>query len=287
MLSGTVRAIPPLEILIHSSPSAGPERVEDRSQTPGRPDRAITNTGTSTITITWPENHRQDVPVPAVLICPGGGYAKLAIDKEGHDIARWLNQHGYIAAVLKYRLPRADQPAEPPWPVEDGHAAMRILRDRAGEWGIQKNAIGILGSSAGGHLASIIATRLESSRPDFQILLYPVITFEQGPSLNVGSRRNLLGSASDAARFASYSSEKQVTPGTPPAFLVHAQDDTSVPIENSRIYQAALQKAGISCELMELPTGGHGFGLGVKGGDPLKWPPLCLAWLQALQPAAP
>jgi acetyl esterase/lipase len=153
-----------------------------------------------------------------------------------------------------------------------------------------------MGSSAGGHLASTVATASSaarpggkeiSARPDFQILLYPVISLKDGPTLHAGSRRNLLGPAPDESRIAKYSSEVQVTENTPPAFVVHAADDKGVPIENSRLYQAALQKAGIPCELVELSSGGHGFGLGVAGGEPLKWPPLCLEWLKRQVKAGP
>lgn len=286
----SVFAAAPVEVAIHSSDASGPEKVEERSKDPAHPDRAISNVGTSTLTVSWPQNHQAGDELPAVLICPGGGYARLAIDKEGHDIARWLNANGYIAAVLKYRLPDPAKPAEPPCPTDDALAGMRILRERAAEWGIRKDALGILGCSAGGHLAATVATRSsrnspdgkydELSRPDFQILLYPVITLADGPTLHAGSRRNLLGNSPEASRIEEYSTDKQVTAKTPPAFLVHAKDDGGVPIANSLLYLEALKKAGVPCEFVELSTGGHGFGLGVKGGDPLRWPPLCLEWLK-------
>jgi acetyl esterase/lipase len=145
------------------------------------------------------------------------------------------------------------------------------------------------GLLAGGHLASMVATSSSvagpkgghaPSRPDFQILLYPVISLRETANAHTGSRRHLLGPAPGEVRLAAYSSDELVSAHTPPAFLVHAADDTGVPIANSRNYQAALQKAGVPCELLELSSGGHAFGLGVHGGEPLKWPPLCLEWLK-------
>jgi acetyl esterase/lipase len=282
----SVFAIAPVEVEVNASATEGPEVAEERSKDPAHPNRALSNVGASTLTISWPENFRAGDALPAVMICPGGGYARLAIDREGHDVARWLNKNGYIAAVLKYRLPDPVNPLEPPLPTADGLAGMKILRERAEEWGIRKDAIGIMGCSAGGHLASTVATRASlekdsaASRPDFQILLYPVITLKDGPTLHPGSRRNLLGEAPDASRIDMYSNDGRVGKNTPPAFIVHAMDDKGVPIENSRRYIAALSKAGVPCELVELTTGGHGFALGTDGGEPAKWPPLCLEWLK-------
>lgn len=291
LIMPTVFAAAPVEVVVHSSGVGAPEKMEERSKDPAHPNRALSDVSTSTLTVSWPDDYRVGDRFPAVLICPGGGYARLAIDHEGHDVARWLNANGFIAAVLKYRLPDPANPAEPPLPAEDALAGMRMLRERATEWGIREDAVGIMGSSAGGHLASTVATRSaqnmpegkynELTRPDFQILLYPVISLADGPTLHAGSRRNLLGQTPEGRRIEEYSNDKQVTAKTPPAFIVHALDDRGVPIANSRLYVEALKKAGVPCELVELPTGGHGFGLGEKGGDPLKWPPLCLEWLKA------
>ncbi len=281
-------AVSPIEVVIFSSPGEPPEQVHERSADSSHPDRALSEVTTSTLTISWPENHQPGDRRPGILICPGGGYARLAIDKEGHDIARWLNANGYVAAVLKYRLPRPEKAEDLPRPIEDGLAAVRLLRERAEEWSLRKEAIGILGSSAGGHLASMVATsssvdgpkgNLASCRPDFQILLYPVISVKDPVNAHTGSRRLLLGPKPDEARLTAFSSDEQTSVHTPPAFLVHAADDTGVPIANSRNYRAALQKHAVPCELVELSSGGHGFGLGVRGGEPLKWPPLCLEWL--------
>lgn len=275
----------PVEILLASSEESAisPEIIEQRSENPSQSDRVLFHSSTATLTVTWPREGKSSVP--AVLICPGGGYAKLVIDKEGHAMARWLNDHGYVAAVLKYRLPRPDiSRGETPWPVQDATKAMKSLRQRADEWGIDKQAIGIMGSSAGGHLASVIATHFdeESSRPDFQILLYPVISMSDELLLHERSRTNLLGNPHDPERVIFYSSEKQVTAETPPAFLIHAADDGVAKVGNSRTFHAALLNTGVPSEFVELPTGGHGFGLGVNGGDPLRWPPLCISWLEKI-----
>lgn len=272
-----------------------PEDLQQRSSDPARSDRTIANVRSATLTISWPSVAG---PMPAVVICPGGGYGMLVIDKEGHDLARWLNAHGYVAAVLKYRLPRPPVLNEIlPWPVEDAKRAMRLLRRRAGEWNICRDAVGIMGSSAGGHLAAAVSAHSdtgdssagdvverESSRPDFQILLYPVISFLDSEWAHSGSRRNLLGTEPDDASKIFFSLERQVRPGTPPAFVVHAIDDGIVHVEHSRRYCAAFQSAQVPCEYVELTEGGHGFGLGVNGGEPLRWPPLCLEWLKGLHP---
>lgn len=272
----------PLEISIFTPPAgeaAPPETVERRGENPL--DRTLTNVRSASLTITWPRD--MSGSRPAVLILPGGGYGKLVIDKEGHAIAQWLNDHGFVAAVLKYRLPRSEMYSEKtPWPIQDATSAMHLLRSRAKDFSIDPKLVGILGSSAGGHLAATLATHdfPGSARPDFQILLYPVITFRDESIIHAGSRRNLLGPRATTADFVFYSNESQVDPETPPAFVVHAIDDGIVNVEHSRRYAEALRRAGVPSEYLEIATGGHGFGLGVNGGEPLRWPPLCLAWLK-------
>jgi acetyl esterase/lipase len=224
----------------------------------------------------------------AVVVAPGGGYQHLAMDHEGVVVARWLSSIGVAAFVLKYRLgPRYHHPVE----LGDAQRALRTVRSRAAEWGVDPARIGILGFSAGGHLASTASTHFDagdpraadpidraSSRPDFAILIYPVITLE-APYAHRGSRVNLLGEDADAALVWSLSSELQVTPRTPPTFLVHTSDDRTVPVENSLMYYRALRAAGVPAEMHDFETGPHGFG--TAPGNPLlsQWPSLAAAWM--------
>ena len=269
------------------------ESITQRSQNPEVfSDRVVTDVSIPTLTLFLPEKSEDRVPM--VLVCPGGGYGKVVIDKEGFAIAKWLNAHGYAAAVLKYRLPRTEVEApEVPWPLQDALRAMKLLRAHASEWGIDESRVGILGCSAGGHLAASVATHYEmpvpdagdgangrSARPDFQILLYPVISLEDEGLVHASSRAALLGDQPDVARMRLFSNDRQVTPRTPPAFIVHAKDDKAVPIGNGEVYAAALQKAGVPCEMITLETGGHGFGLGHQGKETSTWPARCLDWLQ-------
>ena len=222
----------------------------------------------------------------AVIICPGGGYGILAFDMEGTQVAEEFNKWGVTAFVLKYRLPddltMVDKTVAP---LQDAQQAIRFIRSNASQWGIKTNQIGIMGFSAGGHLASTASTHFNfktdpsnadntSTRPDFAILIYPVISFDISIA-NMGSRNNLIGTkASDnATNF--FSSELQVTKNTPPAFLVHAGDDAAVPVENSiRFYQACI-KNKVPVEMHLYPKGGHGFGMKNKTTDD--------SWLERLK----
>jgi acetyl esterase/lipase len=266
--------------LCESAPVAGlSETIVERSENPDvRQDRAVTNVFSSSLFFTRPP---VEGPVPVVLLCPGGGYSALMIDKEGYDIARWLGRLGIAAAILKYRLPHPEAEAALPWPSEDACKAMEVLSARAGEWGLRADAVGIFGASAGGHLAACIANRPDC-RPAFQILLYPVISFLDYEWSHTGSRRNLLSGKTDHERCLAFSAEKWVTPSTPPAYVIHAIDDGVVKVEHSRRYCAALRESGVPCEYLELNSGGHGFGMAVHGGDPLVWPEKCAGWLGSL-----
>ena len=228
----------------------------------------------------------------AVVICPGGGYGGEAMDLEGYDVARRFLSYGVAGIVLKYRLPTPGMSrSETPWPIQDGQQAIRLVRDRARVWGIDPHKVGIMGFSAGGHLASSVATHSDegdpktldrvarqSSRPDFLVLGYPVITFH-GPFAHTGSRDNLLGVPADPRLVTLYSNDEQVTARTPPTFLVQAEDDP-VSVQNSVLFYEALRRANVPCEFLRLKTGGHGFGLGVHGGEPAAWPDRCAAWLK-------
>ena len=206
----------------------------------------------------------------AVVVCPGGAYGFLAADHEGKQVAGWLNSFGVSAFVLKYRLaPRYHQPA----PLQDAQRAIRMVRAAAREWNVDTRRIGIMGFSAGGHLASTAGTHFDdaqgptadaidrcSSRPDFMILIYPVITMDLKYT-HRGSRNNLLGPDPDANLVERYSNEKQVTAATPPTFLVHTTGDTVVPAENSIQFYLALRQAKVPAELHVYEKGNHGFGL--------------------------
>jgi acetyl esterase/lipase len=223
----------------------------------------------------------------AIIVCPGGGYSHLA-EHEGRPVAEWLNTLGITAFVLKYRLgPRYHHPA----PLQDAARAIRTLRAHAAEWSIDPNRIGILGFSAGGHVASTIGTHFDagkqndsdpiermSSRPDLMVLIYPVITMKQ--FTHAGSKQLLLGQNPSADLVTLMSSDEQVTKETPPAFLVHTANDPAVPVENSLRFAEALRKVGVPFELNIYEAGPHGFGLG--GEDPVlsTWPARCADWLR-------
>jgi pectinesterase len=223
----------------------------------------------------------------AVIVCPGGGYDHLA-NHEGAPVAEWLNSIGITAFVLKYRLgPRYHHPA----PLQDAARAIRTIRAQAAEWKIDPERIGILGFSAGGHLASTIATHFDSgkpdaadpierlsSRPNLAILIYPVITMRE--KTHAGSKKNLLGDNPAPELIALLSNDEQVTKETPPTFLVHTMTDPNVPVDNTLLFVAALRKAGVPFELHLFERGPHGFGLG--GNDPIlsTWPARCADWLR-------
>ena len=225
-----------------------------------------------------------------VVICPGGGYGHLAVDHEGKQIAEWLNSLGIAGVVLKYRLaPRYHHPAM----ILDANRAIRTVRARAGEWKLDPKRVGIIGFSAGGHLASTAGTHYDagkpdaedpierqSSRPDRMILVYPVVALATSYA-HAGSRNNLLGADAPKDLVASLSNETQVTSDTPPTFLAHTNEDTAVPPENSILFALALRKAKVPVELHIFEKGRHGLGLG--GGDPAfrAWPGLCATWLKS------
>jgi acetyl esterase/lipase len=223
----------------------------------------------------------------AIVICPGGGYGMLAMDHEGTQVAAWLNSIGVTGCILKYRLGRRYQH---PAMLHDVARAIRTVRSRAGEWGVDGARVGVLGFSAGGHLASTAATHFDagdkdaadatdklSSRPDVAVLIYPVIMLS-GPHAHAGSRTNLLGDNPPQEMVDLLSNEKRVTDKTPPTFLVHSLDDNGVPPENSFEFVSACRANRVPCELHLFDHGGHGYGLG--NSEALrKWPELCAAWL--------
>jgi acetyl esterase/lipase len=233
-----------------------------------------------------------------VVVCPGGGYAGHALDHEGKQIAEWLTKRGVAAFVLEYRLgKRYHHPA----PLQDAQRAIRLVRSRARDLGLDPKRIGIWGFSAGGHLASTAATKFDSGkadaddpidrvscRPDFAILCYPVITLEK-PHAHWGSRVNLLGDKPDDKLVQSLCNHKQVTKDTPPVFLFHTKEDKAVPVENSELFADACKKAGVPVRLVIYDKGPHGVGLGYGRPEVAGWPTKLEEWMKErkLLPAPP
>ena len=228
----------------------------------------------------------------AVVICPGGGYWILAYDLEGTDIARYLNSIGVAGIVLKYRLPTSGNWSEQyKVPLQDAQRAMRLVRHHAAQWNIDAKKIGIMGFSAGGHLASTLGTHFdygnssagdsieqESCRPDFMVLMYPVISFVDS-SVHRGSEEALLGKNPEPSLLTYFSNELQVRDDTPPAFIVHANDDPAVPAENSLLMVKALRAKKIAVELHLVSEGEHGFGLAVHNPHVGAWANDLRLWL--------
>ncbi|MGN0002469.1 MAG: alpha/beta hydrolase [Sphingobacterium composti] len=227
------------------------------------------------------------------LILPGGGYHHLAMDHEGHAMAKRLSDLGYYAFVLKYRLPTSKQQLEKKIaPIQDAQRALYLVREKVKDLKLKNPKVGVMGSSAGGHLASTLSTHYDMDyhnknisakilRPDFSVLIYPVISMEDGVTHN-GSKNNLIGpdvSEEDLIRF---SNEKNINKKTPPAYLIHAKDDKVVPIENSLRYQRELIKYNIPNYLFTYELGGHGFGMNNKQ-EPREWFESMLEWLESIK----
>ena len=213
----------------------------------------------------------------AVVICPGGGYRGISVEKEGYAIAKWFNQLGISAFVLYYRMPNGHYDI----PLKDAQQALEIVHERAKGWNIDKNKIGIIGFSAGGHLASSVGThfKIKTDRPSFMILCYPVVSMNKEIT-HSGSRSNLLGENPSDELVKLYSNELQVTKNTPPTFIVHNIDDKVVPIINSEQLLKALQEKYVPAELHKFDVGGHGFGM-LKRGIPVdNWTDLLQKWLK-------
>jgi acetyl esterase/lipase len=231
-------------------------------------DQWVTKVSVPTLTPFYPEKGTANGT--AIVIFPGGSYAGLSMDKEGYRVAKAFNKFGVTAFVVKYRLPSNDIMLDKTiGPLQDAQQAVLMVRKHAAEWGIKPDKIGIIGFSAGGHLASTEGTHFDkrlvedkeniSVRPDFMMLLYPVISF--GPWAHVGSRENLIGKTPSDDLLKLYSNEKQITPNTPPTLLVHAGDDDVVPVQNSLMFYDALLAAKVKAEMHIFEAGGHGFGL--------------------------
>jgi acetyl esterase/lipase len=263
----------PQTILLWPDGAPGAQGTEDRDK--------------PAITVYMPPNTTG--PLTAVIIAPGGSYMALAMNLEGRAPANYLNALGIAAFVLRYRLgPQYHHPIE----LGDAQRAIRLVRSRAAEWHIAPDRIGVMGFSAGGHLASSVSTHFDagsaggpdpvdrlSSRPDFAVLGYPVISFVE-PWTHQRSKTNLLGESPDPALARSLSSETQVTAATPPAFIYHTNADTVVPVENAVAYFLALRKAGVPAEMHIFKDGPHGTGLGMRDPALSEWPRLLANWLR-------
>lgn len=270
MISAVVHAQQEMPLYNGSVPNSKPAPNKENAVTKDNVTR-ISKVSVPTLTVYKPVNANG----MSVIICPGGGYGILAFDKEGTRVAEEMNKWGITAFVLKYRLPddttNIDRSLAP---LQDAQQAVRLVRSKATEWGLKKDKIGIMGFSAGGHLASTAATHFASNadatnkdtssvRPDFAVLIYPVISFDSTIT-HKGSRNNLVGATASAEQIKLYSNELQVTAKTPPSFLVHAGDDGAVPVENSIRYYQACIKYKVSAEMHLYTKGGHGFGMNNK-----------------------
>ncbi len=266
-------------------PNSKPSKDEEKTEMEGG-ITIVSKIVKPTLTIYLPKPEK--ATGTAVIICPGGGYWVNAFGHEGTDVAKKLNEMGVAALVLKYRIPNdATMINREIGPLQDAQQAIRIVRKRSAEWGIDAHRIGIMGFSAGGHLASTAGTHFDRSvidnpdnislRPDFMILIYPVISFQDSVG-HMGSREQLIGKKPSTEKIKYYSNELQVTPNTPPTFLVHASDDDVVKSENSIVFYQSLLKNKVSAELHIYEGGGHGFGMDNKTTDE-KWMDNLKVWL--------
>jgi acetyl esterase/lipase len=276
-------------VAMAACPSSGAETTTELLWPQGAPGaKGQSDDDKPTLTISLPPAER--ATGAAIVVCPGGGYRGLAMSYEGVDVGQWLNEHGIAAFVLKYRHKGSGY--EHPAPLNDAQRAIRTVRARAAEFRVDPNRIGILGFSAGGHLASSAGTHFDAGkpdasdpiervgcRPDFLVLCYPVISFTT-PYTHEGSKKNLLGEHPDAKLVESMSSELAVTPDTPPTFLFHTNEDTGVPPENSVLFYLALRKAKVPAEMHIYEKGRHGLGLAPDFPAVKSWPERCIEWLR-------
>ena len=268
-------------------PALPVETVTERSTDRDLSDRAVLGITRPRLVVFRP--HRPNGA--AVMITPGGGYRHIVIDKEGYELGRWLSARGFTVFVLFYRLPGEGWAAGPNVALADAQRAMRLIRHRARDYGIDPKRVAAMGFSAGGHLCADLLTRFDarvyepvdaadrhSARPDAAAPIYPVITMT-APHAHAGSRALLIGAGADAAQEAAHSPDRNVPANAPPVFLLHAEDDNVVPVENALLLRAALRAKGIPVETHLFAHGGHGFGLRRTLGKPVAaWPDLFLAW---------
>lgn len=265
--------------------------LTERSKDPALPDRAVSGIRAPQVTVYLPKKTNG----VALLVTPGGSYKRVVLDKEGSDLAQPFNDRGYTLFVMTYRMPEDGHAEGANAPLADAQRALRTLRARAGEWKINPQHIGVMGFSAGGHVAASLETRYDeavyppvdaidrqSARPDFVVLGYPVISMDAAIA-HAGSRKALIGDTPTAEQIKHYSPELNVTAQTPPTFLLHAVDDPSVPVANSLVMFNALHAHNVQTELHMFSHGQHGFGIrGVKNQPAALWPELAMNWIAAL-----
>lgn len=264
--------------------------VTERSKVAYWPDRIVTGITRPNLTAFVPDKPNGT----AVIVAPGGAYSRIVLDKEAAEMARWLNPYGVTVLLMQYRLPAEGHVDGKDVPLQDAQRAIRVVRQNAGEWGLQPDRIGFLGASAAGHMAASLGAQFAkkvyepvdaadslSARPDLLLLLYPVVSMDDKLT-HLESRTNLLGKDPSPELIKDYSADLHVTKEAPPTFIVVAKDDPVVPPENSMRYHDALQKAGVSSELHAFTEGGHGFGIRDARQLPVSdWPNLAAAWMKA------
>ena len=264
--------------------------VTERSKVAYWPDRIITGITRPNLTAIVPDKPNGT----AVIVAPGGAYSRIVLDKEAAEMARWLNPYGVTVLLMQYRLPGEGHVNGADVPLEDAQRAVRLVRQNAKEWGLDPNKIGFLGGSAAGHMAASLGAEFDkkvyaplddadklSARPDFLLLLYPVISMAE-KTTHLESRTNLLGKDPTPEQIKAYSPDLHVTKASPPTFIVFAQDDPVVPPENSLRYCNALKQQGVPCSLHSYREGGHGFGIRDARQLPVsEWPKLAAAWMKS------
>ena len=264
--------------------------ITERSNVAFWPDRMLTGITRSTLTAFVPDRPNGTV----VIVAPGGAYGRIVLDKEAAEMALWLNALDVTALLLQYRLPAEGHVNGKDAPLADAQRAIRHVRHHALDWGLDPERIGFLGASAAGHMGALLGAKFDqpvytaldpadhlSARPDFMILLYPVISMDE-PAVHLESRINLLGELPPPELIKNYSADQHVNPASPPTLLVVADDDPVVPSANSVLYHEALKRAGISTVLHRFPEGGHGFGIrGTRQLPVSNWPHLATEWLRA------
>jgi acetyl esterase/lipase len=266
------------------------EEMLERSTRPGFVDRAVTHVLRPRMSV-----FRASRPNgAALLVTPGGGYERVVLDKEGYEIGRWLAARGVTVFVLFYRMPGDGWAAGPDVALSDAQRAMRLIRARAARYGVDPRRVGAMGFSAGGHVCADLLTRHAArtydpvdeadalpARPMLAAPIYPVISMSR-PFAHMGSRKQLIGEGADAAREAAHSADRNVAKDSPPTFIVHAEDDDVVPVENALLLRAALRAQGVPVETHLFARGGHGFGIRRVSGKPAEaWPELFHAWAKS------
>ena len=284
---------------LKDQPATNTEEITERVSKEGVRDRSVKNVSHPNLTRFRPSDATA-APMTAVIVIPGGGYSGEVFDREGNFVAAKLRTLGFEPFILKYRLPNGTAPGanDVPLPLQDVERAVRLIRANASTYGVDPHRIGVMGFSAGGHVAGLAATQFDvadpnatddvskqSARPDFAVLMYAVSSMHEDVA-HAGSRKKMVGEHPDKALESRYSTAERITPNTPPLFLVHATDDKVVKIKNSEEVVEAAKKAGVSCEYTVFDTGGHGFGIGKEGSEQAGWMAKFAAWTTKLPAAA-